>query len=72
MFGFLNLLDLFCALVAIAVVNLFFPPVLFVCRVHIGAYRFLKCFASSGFVFCVDVHSHHKLFFPLVPFFCRA
>ncbi len=62
MFGFLRFLDLFCASVAIAIVNLFFPPdLLFVCRVWVlTGFVNVWISASSGFVLCMGGHSHHK------------
>ncbi len=58
MFRFLRLLDLCCASVAIAVVNLSFPQFFFVSSfgAHIGLIN-VWTFASSGFVLCVSGHN---------------
>ena len=67
MLGFLHRLDLFCVSVAMAIVNLFFPPVLF-----FVVFRCLNVWipASSGFVLCVGGQSHRKSFLSTGSVFC--
>ena len=61
MFGFLRLLDLFCASVALAIINRFFPPVLFLFCVYVlTGFVNVWISVSSQFVLCFGCHSHCK------------
>ena len=73
MFGFLSLLDLFCASVAIAIVNLFLSLGDVFCRVQVLT-GFLNVWISalSGLVLCVGGYSYCKHVFAPGSIFCRV